>query len=457
MDTIMKKTVMALFIGGALAAPAAWAQNSTATLEQRMLLLEQRLQAAETRAQNAEKEIRQLKQAGPAPQAAPAVAVVSATPAADTQHNRAAPSLKLSGFGDLKFYGDVEFNMDAESRKGALIGDRDNDNEKWDINGRILLGFDGYRTLDNGHFAGFTAQPLADMTGSMNLDDAAFFFGRENDWKIKIGRFEAFDMFPLNQDTFIQHSGDTANDLYDDGHGYIYMMKEARGRSDSGGNFLVSKQLDNWYFEVNTLVENGSSLFVDGNYHGRKLTNDKNVVYVRPVISWTQDALSLSAAMESNLVNNAYGYYNQQGSWVDQSKRNGYGAVLTWNGLKNDPDNGVVLNLNTAYLDASGEKDFSAGVNALWKRFELGYIYAHNKIEQFDQRGLAECEDGCWITDTGTYDIHTVHASYQIPNIMEMQNFNIYLGTYWSWLNEKGGDDGSQDRYGARVRFKYFF
>ena len=453
----MKKTVIALFIGGALAAPAAWAQNSTATLEQRMLLLEQRLQAAETRAQNAEKEIRQLKQAGPAPQAAPAVAVVSATPAAETQNNRAAPSLKLSGFGDLKFYGDVEFNMDAESRKGALIGDRDNDNEKWDINGRILLGFDGYRTLDNGHFAGFTAQPLADMTGSMNLDDAAFFFGRGNDWKIKIGRFEAFDMFPLNQDTFIHHSGDTANDLYDDGHGYIYMMKEARGRSDSGGNFLVSKQLDNWYFEVNTLVENGSSLFVDGNYHGRKLTNDKNVVYVRPVISWTQDALSLSAAMESNLVNNAYGYYNQQGSWVDQSKRNGYGAVLTWNGLKNDPDNGVVLNLNTAYLDASGEKDFSAGVNALWKRFELGYIYAHNKIEQFDQRGLAECEDGCWITDTGTYDIHTVHASYQIPNIMEMQNFNIYLGTYWSWLNEKGGDDGSQDRYGARVRFKYFF
>ena len=156
-------------------------------------------------------------------------------------------------------------------------------------------------------------------------------------------------------------------------------------------------------------------------------------------------------------MNNAYGYYNQQGSWVDQSKRNGYGAVLTWNGLKNDPDNGVVLNLNTAYLDASGEKDFSAGVNALWKRFELGYIYAHNKIEQFDQRGLAECEDGCWITDTGTYDIHTVYASYQIPNIMEMQNFNIYLGTYWSWLNEKGGDDGSQDRYGARVRFKYFF
>ncbi len=41
----------------------------------------------------------------------------------------------------------------------------------------------------------------------MNLDDAVFFFGRENDWKIKVGRFEAYDMFPLNQDTFIEYSG----------------------------------------------------------------------------------------------------------------------------------------------------------------------------------------------------------------------------------------------------------
>ncbi len=59
-------------------------------------------------------------------------------------------------------------------------------------------------------------------------------------------------MFPLNQDTFIEYSGNTANDLYSDGYGYIYMMKEGRGRSSSGGNLLFSKTVDNWYFEVNT-------------------------------------------------------------------------------------------------------------------------------------------------------------------------------------------------------------
>ncbi len=97
-------------------------------------------------------------------------------------------------------------------------------------------------------------QPLADMDGKMNLDDAVFFFGQQDDWKIKIGRFEARDMFPLNQDTFIEYSGNTANDLYSDGYGYALHDERGRGRSSSGGNLLFSKTVDNWYFEVNTLV-----------------------------------------------------------------------------------------------------------------------------------------------------------------------------------------------------------
>ena len=80
--------------------------------------------------------------------------------------------------------------------------------------------------------------------------------------------------------------------------------------------------------------------------------------------------------MESNVVNNAYGYRDGQGRFVDQSKRNGYGMTMSWNNSAADPDNGVVANLSTAYLDASGEQDFTAGVNVLWRRFELGYIYA---------------------------------------------------------------------------------
>ncbi|PAC67502.1 porin, partial [Enterobacter cloacae] len=106
------------------------------------------------------------------------------------------------------------------------------------------------------------------------------------------------------------------------------------------------------------------------------------------------------------------------------------------------------------------ETDFTSGVNALWRNAELGYIYAHNEIDEFNTSTFdAECENDCWITDPGEYDIHTVHASYLIPNVMKMKNFNIYLGAYASRVNAspKKGSDKNDDRYGGRVRFKYYF
>lgn len=127
---------------------------------------------------------------------------------------------------------------------------------------------------------------------------------------------------------------------------------------------------------------------------------------------------------------------------------------MTWNGLKTDPDNGVVFNLNTAYLDATNEEDFTAATNILWKNIELGYIFARNKITDFS--GVV-CENSCIIEDEGTYDIHTIHASYLIPNVMNMQNFNIYLGTYYSKIQSDEEISSDDDRYGARLRFKYFF
>jgi hypothetical protein len=90
---------------------------------------------------------------------------------------------------------------------------------------------------------------------------------------------------------------------------------------------------------------------------------------------------------------------------------------------------------------------------------ELGYIYAHNKIDQFNMSGVsAECDGDCAILAPGRYDIHTIHTSWHLPNIMDMPNFNIYLGAYASWLDSSAAKSGNTDeRYGARVRFKYFF
>ncbi|HAT7515707.1 TPA: carbohydrate porin, partial [Kluyvera ascorbata] len=119
-----------------------------------------------------------------------------------------------------------------------------------------------------------------------------------------------------------------------------------------------------------------------------------------------------------------------------------------------DPDNGVIFNLNTAYLDATNEDDFTAATNIWWKNVEVGYIYAHNKISDF--AGVV-CDNNCIIQEEGTYDIHTVHASYWIKNVMNMENFNIYLGTYYSKIQSDEKVSSDDDRYGARVRFKYYF
>jgi len=369
--------------------------------------------------------------------------------------------------GDLKVYGDVEFNLDAASSAGQLTSFKTDDNkdwrvgdsEKWDINGRILLGLDGYRKGKNDQFAGFSVQPLVNVSGNLSADDAAFFFGQEKNWKIKVGRFEAYDMFPLNQDTFIQYSGNTSNDLYSDGFGYIYMMKEGRGRSSGGGAVLLSKEAGPLYLELNTLVKDGTTLFADNGYHGNVLENEKNAAYVRPVAALRFDKASIALAMETNIVSNAYGFRDASGDIQDQSQRTGYGATFTWNSLKEDPTNGIVFNISTAYMNAKDEKDFSAGSNILWRNFELGYIFANNDIQAFNMNNLV-AKDGV-ATVPGRYDIHTIHTSYRITNVMDMDNFNIDLGAYWSMLNLPDNDgsraNDDSDRYGARVRFKYYF
>ncbi len=367
--------------------------------------------------------------------------------------------------GTLKLYGDVEFNIDAASKKHQLTSlkttakkDFDaKDGDRWDINGRILIGLDGKRELANNAYAGFSVQPLADLSGKVNLDDASFFFGHKQDWQIKVGRFEAYDMFPLGQDTFIEYSGNTANDLYSDGFGYIYMMKEGRGRSSTGGALELAKQFGDFNFQINSMVKDGTTLFNDSTYHGYKLRKEKNVVYLRPVIAYNNGTISAAAAVEHNVVSNAYRYYDEvKDKWLDQSKRTGYGLTFSWNseGDFNQSAQGLLINSSLAYLDAEQEKDFTAGLNGVWNNIGLGYIFAANDIKTFNPN----YKDKSGISTKGKYKIHTINASYLIPNVMEMDNFNLYLGTYWSHLDrdkKQGGD--SDNRYGARLRFKYLF
>ncbi|MCK1144240.1 carbohydrate porin [Providencia stuartii] len=463
----MNMKLLAIAISLGLTVPTITLANTNSlSIEQRLALLEQRTLAAEKRAELAEQKAAHLEN----------VLKNNATisqPANDqqivTKKTPEAPNLieTNSQSGTLKLYGDVEFNTDIASKKGQLTSintqagkDKDfGDYDKWGINGRILIGLDGERVLDNKNYAGFSVQPLAKIDGDVSLDDAEFHFGKKESWQIKLGRYEAYDMFPLNQDTFVEYSGNTANDTYSDGFGYIYMMKEGRGRTNSGGSMMFNTKYDNWYFETNLLIEDGTSIFSNSEYHGRKLINKKNVVYVRPVIAWEKDSFKIAAALESNIVNNAYGYEDKNtGQFKDQSKRNGYGLTLGWNNLKNDPTNGLTINWNTAYLDASHETDFTTGANILWRRLQLGYIYAHNDIKSY-ALNYDNNIDNEVIFGPGKYDIHTLYTSYELPDILDMNNFKIYIGAYYSVIDGKDIEvkNSDKDRYGTRVRFKYLF
>lgn len=462
----MKTKLLATAVSLGLAMPVITEANtSSLSIEQRLALLEQRTLAAEKRAELAEQKAANLEKAL---QNRQVINQPINNTTATTNHTEAPHLIETnSQYGKLKLYGDVEFNTDIASKKGQLTSvntqagkDKDfGDYDKWGINGRILIGLDGERSLKNNNYAGFSVQPLANINGQIGLDDAKFYFGKKESWQIKLGRYEAYDMFPLNQDTFIEYSGNTANDTYSDGFGYIYMMKEGRGRSNSGGSMMFNTKYDNWYFETNLLIEDGTSIFTDGEYHGRKQINKKNVIYVRPVIAWNKDNFKVAAAIESNVIKNAYGYEDKNtGEFKNQSKRNGYGLTLGWNSLKDDLTNGIDVNWSTAYLDASNETDFTTGANILWRRLQLGYIYAHNDIKSYALNYDSDIDNEV-IFGPGKYDIHTLYTSYELPNILDMDNFKIYIGAYYSVIDGKDIEvkNSDKDRYGSRVRFKYLF
>ncbi|MEX0634098.1 carbohydrate porin [Serratia ureilytica] len=123
-DDDKKLSYLAITTGLFLSASSAAASGSGSiearlnALEQRLAQAERRAAQAETRATAAERRAQQLEQrtANTERQTAQ-IAQRAATPETPVAP---ASALQLSGFNDLKLYGDVEFNLDGASRSGQL-------------------------------------------------------------------------------------------------------------------------------------------------------------------------------------------------------------------------------------------------------------------------------------------------------------------------------------------------
>lgn len=349
--------------------------------------------------------------------------------------------------GTLTFGGDVEFNINAYNTQSGPIFFEDavGTKDEYNQDGRILLDVGGERATEAGHYARFKAQPLIQTNGGFGLDDAWFAFGSRSGLELKVGRYEAFDLFPLGQDTFVSYTGDTSDGLYMDGQGYVYQAKEGRGRADSAGQVMLSQRSGDLYAEVSTLFGDRTDLFADSTYHGFDIQEEdaKNSFIVRPVLAWTPGPWTLAAGVEANLVDDAL--VDERGD--DISDRMGYGTRLSY------AADDWSVNVNLAYLDAHEEDNLTLGLNALWRNFGVGYIRAQNEIDDVK----AGATEG-FITAAGEYSVDTLYSSYRFPNVLNIDNFDIYLGAFYSRIDHDEVDvEDDTDSYGGRLRFKYLF
>lgn len=352
--------------------------------------------------------------------------------------------------GKLSIGGDVEYNFDMShlnSTTEADVNDKSgHGTDHIGNSGRIDIAITGERVLSNGNFAGMTVTPQVTSSGSAASDDDFFTFGVKNDWAYKFGHFEAYDLTPAGQDTWAG--------------GYeMYKASEARGRSDSA--MMINKIVGPMYYELSAMYGTYSSgdstgsntlpttTFGDDNeylYAGSGVVAHKihDPIVLRPVVAYTGDVVSAALGGEFNAVTDAY----QDGNGNDLSKRNGVGGNVTF---KVNSDLTIVT--RAAYLDAVANNQYSLGAGAQYQNFWLGYLYGNEKVKADADLGLANTADM-------KADAHEVYASYKIPSVMGLDNFDMYLGAYWTQQLAK--DDASSalakpTDYGSRVRFKYFF
>jgi hypothetical protein len=298
--------------------------------------------------------------------------------------------------GTFAISGDVEFNNDYQNKETATT-----DKTNYDQSGRLLVGVSGMRDVGANNYISANAQILLNMDSNVSADDAWVAMGAKEDWELKLGRFEAYNLFPAGQDTVLNHADDVT----------VYTASDARGRSPNG-QINFSKTAGSAYFEV-------SANFMEKVDSGDAA--DDNAVFLRPVVAFSlSDSLKLSAGGEFNMT------ADKDDAGHDFT---GYGATLNYAA----GDISVNLNYAAREFDTNDQDDTSYGVNAQYKNAFIGYVHGEN--------------------DTGTTaEVDTVYASYKFANVMDVEDLALYLGASSSEEKDTDNKDTS-----VRLRVKYIF
>lgn len=283
--------------------------------------------------------------------------------------------------------------------------------------GRVQLTAKARIDNDHGTFVEAVAAPrfyFTDGKQSGASGDQYLMFGRKT-WDIKLGRFEAIDLFPYGK----QAGRDTdvalqrANEVTGTGHtGHTllgYQANKMRGRNSDdvvqgAAHFNIGK----------TQVELGA---------GYKDANGTKTTGVRPVVKFDAGRFRIAAGYDA--------LATKTGSTYSQ-KWEGFGITAGTTIGTVSANFNVAQGKNKTTAD-SDKKMSSYGINGSRGRFGAGYI--HDKT-----------------TNVGKQD--TLYAAYTVP-LMGSKDATVTFAANTSKAKYNGGDTAKNNQF--RARFNYNF
>lgn len=203
--------------------------------------------------------------------------------------------------------------------------------------GRVELN--AYSKTDKGGgFVAGRASYMAGKSGAATVDDMWVQIGNASG-DIKLGRFEAADLFPLGKDVIVEDGGAPSG----------YRSNVFRGRSGERFHGALS---------LNAGGGVGFELGILGNGDNVAGSN-KNHIGLRPVVSFATSGLNIRAGFET-------------GKDANGNKVNGGGVTV------GTTMGGAGLNVNLSSGKVGGVKGSSFGVNATFGPAGVGYVMDKN-------------------------------------------------------------------------------
>jgi Porin-like glycoporin RafY len=288
----------------------------------------------------------------------------------------------------------ADFNANIEFDNAYLNQDRG-----LSQSGRVELN--AFGKVGPKYFVAAKASFLAKRDGSAGTDDMWVQFG-SSAFDVKLGRFEAADLFPLPRDAIVLFANS-------DGQSNVYRANALRGRFGNASN-------GQGYFHGAVNFALGGGLGIELGVIETKADDTKGI---RPVLNFSSGPLTLRVGAEAL----KWGVTGRSETGI------GFTGAYELGAFK------PILSLS-ATKDASGNKQQTFGV-ILDSTIGLTVGYIH---------GVTDLAAGDYKTDT-------VYAAYTMP-LFDIKGASV---TFAGSASQGGGSNVSPDDKGLKVRFNYAF